>query len=36
MVLSMKVNTYPVKKVDVRDTSGAGDTFLAGLVGPTI
>jgi len=24
---------YPVKKVDVRDTSGAGDTFLAGLVG---
>ena len=23
---------YPVKKVDVRDTSGAGDTFLAGLV----
>ena len=24
--------TYPVDKVDVRDTSGAGDTFLAGLV----
>tara|TARA_R100000541_G_scaffold12240_2_gene20606 strand:- start:164 stop:916 length:753 start_codon:yes stop_codon:yes gene_type:complete len=24
---------YPVKKVDVRDTSGAGDSFLAGLVG---
>jgi len=23
---------YPVEKVDVRDTSGAGDTFLAGLV----
>lgn len=23
---------YPVKQVDVRDTSGAGDTFLAGLV----
>ena len=23
---------YPVRKVDVRDTSGAGDTFLAGLV----
>ena len=23
---------YPVKEVDVRDTSGAGDTFLAGLV----
>ncbi len=23
---------YPVDKVDVRDTSGAGDTFLAGLV----
>lgn len=27
-----KNNTYPVKQVDVRDTSGAGDTFLAGLV----
>ena len=26
-------NIYPVKKVDVKDTSGAGDTFLAGLVG---
>ena len=24
--------TYPVEEVDVRDTSGAGDTFLAGLV----
>ena len=24
--------TYPVDKVDVRDTSGAGDTFMAGLV----
>jgi bifunctional ADP-heptose synthase (sugar kinase/adenylyltransferase) len=24
--------TYPVKQVDVKDTSGAGDTFLAGLV----
>lgn len=23
---------YPVDKVDVRDTSGAGDTFMAGLV----
>jgi D-beta-D-heptose 7-phosphate kinase/D-beta-D-heptose 1-phosphate adenosyltransferase len=23
--------TYPVKQVDVRDTSGAGDTFIAGL-----
>ncbi len=23
---------YPVEEVDVRDTSGAGDTFLAGLV----
>ena len=28
-----KGNTYPVKKVDVKDTSGAGDSFLAGLVG---
>jgi len=28
-----KGNTYPVKKVDVKDTSGAGDTFLSGLVG---
>ena len=27
-----KSKVYPVKKVDVRDTSGAGDTFLAGLV----
>ena len=27
-----KGEVYPVKKVDVRDTSGAGDTFLAGLV----
>jgi len=27
-----KNNTYKVKQVDVRDTSGAGDTFLAGLV----
>ena len=24
---SIKVNTYPVEKVDVKDTSGAGDTF---------
>ena len=24
--------TYPVKKVDVRDTTGAGDTFMAALV----
>jgi bifunctional ADP-heptose synthase (sugar kinase/adenylyltransferase) len=23
--------TYPVKQVDVRDTSGAGDTFISGL-----
>ena len=23
---------YPVEEVDVRDTSGAGDTFLAGFV----
>jgi D-beta-D-heptose 7-phosphate kinase/D-beta-D-heptose 1-phosphate adenosyltransferase len=28
-----KGNTYPVRKVDVKDTSGAGDSFLAGLVG---
>ena len=28
-----KGNTYFVKKVDVKDTSGAGDSFLAGLVG---
>jgi len=28
-----KGNTYSVKKVDVKDTSGAGDSFLAGLVG---
>ena len=27
-----KGKVYPVKEVDVRDTSGAGDTFLAGLV----
>ena len=27
-----KGNIYPVEEVDVRDTSGAGDTFLAGLV----
>ena len=27
-----KGEVYPVKEVDVRDTSGAGDTFLAGLV----
>tara|TARA_R110000765_G_scaffold56289_1_gene111067 strand:+ start:599 stop:1363 length:765 start_codon:yes stop_codon:yes gene_type:complete len=27
-----KGKTYPVEKVDVKDTSGAGDTFLAGLV----
>lgn len=26
-----KDKIYPVKQVDVRDTSGAGDTFLAGL-----
>lgn len=26
-----KNKTYPVNQVDVRDTSGAGDTFLAGL-----
>jgi len=26
-----KNKTYPVKQVDVRDTSGAGDTFIAGL-----
>jgi D-glycero-beta-D-manno-heptose-7-phosphate kinase len=25
-------NIYPVKQVDVRDTSGAGDTFIASLV----
>lgn len=25
-------SVYPVEEVDVRDTSGAGDTFLAGLV----
>jgi bifunctional ADP-heptose synthase (sugar kinase/adenylyltransferase) len=24
--------TYPVKKVEIKDTSGAGDTFLVGLV----
>ena len=24
--------TYPTKEVPVRDVSGAGDTFLAGLV----
>jgi len=28
-----KGNVYSVKKVDVKDTSGAGDTFLSGLVG---
>ena len=27
-----KGEDYPVEEVDVRDTSGAGDTFLAGLV----
>ena len=27
-----KGDIYPVEEVDVRDTSGAGDTFLAGLV----
>ena len=27
-----KGKIYPVKEVDERDTSGAGDTFLAGLV----
>jgi bifunctional ADP-heptose synthase (sugar kinase/adenylyltransferase) len=27
-----KDTIYPVKQVDVRDTSGAGDTFMAGLV----
>jgi len=27
-----KGKKYPVKKVDVKDLSGAGDTFLAGLV----
>ena len=27
-----KENKYPVKKVDVKDMTGAGDTFLAGLV----
>ena len=27
-----KENSYYVEEVDVRDTSGAGDTFLAGLV----
>ena len=26
-----KGKIYPVKEVDVRDTSGAGDTFLAWL-----
>ena len=25
-------NTYPVSKVEIKDLSGAGDTFLAGLV----
>ena len=24
--------TFPVKKVSVKDVSGAGDTFMAGLV----
>lgn len=28
----LKTKIYPVKQVDVKDTSGAGDTFLAGLV----
>ena len=27
-----KDNIYPVKEVDIRDLSGAGDTFLCGLV----
>jgi len=27
----LKNKIYPVKQVDVRDTSGAGDTFIAGL-----
>ena len=27
-----KGELFPVDKVDVRDTSGAGDTFMAGLV----
>jgi len=27
-----KENKYHVKKVDVKDMTGAGDTFLAGLV----
>jgi D-beta-D-heptose 7-phosphate kinase/D-beta-D-heptose 1-phosphate adenosyltransferase len=24
--------TYPVEKVNIRDVSGAGDTFISGLV----
>ena len=27
-----KENIYPVPKVEIKDTSGAGDTFIAGLV----
>ena len=27
-----KEKIYPVSKVEIRDYSGAGDTFLAGLV----
>jgi fructose-1-phosphate kinase PfkB-like protein len=27
-----KEKIYPVKKVDIRDVSGAGDTFMSGLV----
>lgn len=27
-----KNKTYPVKKVDIKDVSGAGDTFMSGLV----
>ena len=32
MICKFKEKTYAVKKVDVKDMTGAGDTFLAGLV----
>ena len=29
--VNIEAKTYPVEEVEVKDTSGAGDTFVAGL-----
>ena len=30
--VNTKMKIYPVNKVEIKDSSGAGDTFIAGLV----